>query len=41
MEYALPVDAAVSALREIERLIARQNLRVNVPIEVRCAPADD
>ena len=41
MEYALPVEAAVSALREVEQLIARQNLRISVPIEVRFAPADD
>jgi L-gulono-1,4-lactone dehydrogenase len=41
MEYALPVEAAVPALREIERMIARQNLRISVPIEVRFAPADD
>jgi FAD-linked oxidoreductase len=41
MEYALPVEAAVPAMREIERMIARRNLKVNVPIEVRCAPADE
>ena len=41
MEYALPVEAAVPALREIEQMIARQNLRISVPIEVRFAPADD
>lgn len=41
MEYALPVEAAVPALREVEQMIARQNLRISVPIEVRFAPADD
>ena len=41
MEYALPVEAAVPALREVERMIARQNLRISVPIEVRFAPADE
>ena len=41
MEYALPVEAAVPALREIQRMIARESLRISVPIEVRCAPADD
>ena len=41
MEYALPVEAAVAALREVEQMIARQNLRISIPIEVRCAPADD
>jgi len=41
MEYALPVEAAVPALREVKRMIDRENLRISVPIEVRCAPADD
>ncbi|HTJ71921.1 MAG TPA: D-arabinono-1,4-lactone oxidase [Actinospica sp.] len=41
MEYALPVEATVPALREIERMIARENLRISIPIEVRCAPADE
>ncbi len=41
MEYALPVEAAVPALREIQRMIARENLRISVPVEVRLAPADD
>jgi FAD-linked oxidoreductase len=40
MEYGLPAEAAVPALREVERMIARQGLRISVPIEVRCAPAD-
>jgi FAD-linked oxidoreductase len=41
MEYALPVEAAVPALREVERMIVRENLRISIPIEVRCAPSDD
>ena len=41
MEYALPVEATVAALREVQRMIARSGLRISVPIEVRCAPADD
>ncbi|MBR7829737.1 FAD-binding protein [Actinospica sp. MGRD01-02] len=41
MEYALPVEAAVPALREVKRMIDRENLRISVPVEVRCAPADD
>lgn len=41
MEYALPVEAAVPALREVKRMIDRESLRISVPIEVRCAPADD
>jgi FAD-linked oxidoreductase len=41
MEYALPVEATIPALREVQRMIARGGLRISVPIEVRCAPADD
>jgi FAD-linked oxidoreductase len=41
MEYALPVEAAVPALREVERMIVRENLRISIPIEVRFAPSDD
>ena len=41
MEYSLPVEAAVPALREVEKMITRQGLRISVPVEVRCAPADD
>ena len=38
MEYALPVEAAVPALREIQRMIARENLRISIPVEVRLPP---
>jgi L-gulono-1,4-lactone dehydrogenase len=41
MEYALPVEATVPALREVEKMIVRENLRISIPVEVRCAPADD
>lgn len=41
MEYALPREAAVPALREIRRMIERSGLKISVPIEVRTAPADE
>ncbi|GAA4662243.1 D-arabinono-1,4-lactone oxidase [Streptomyces chumphonensis] len=41
MEYALPRAAAMPALRELRALIERSDLRVNFPVEVRTAPADD
>jgi L-gulono-1,4-lactone dehydrogenase len=41
MEYALPREAAVPALREVRQMLKDANLRISVPIEVRTAPADD
>ncbi|MET8681209.1 D-arabinono-1,4-lactone oxidase [Streptomyces sp. NPDC004647] len=41
MEYALPREAAVGALREVKTLVERSSLRVGFPVEVRTAPADD
>ncbi|MET4921934.1 D-arabinono-1,4-lactone oxidase [Streptomyces sp. PSRA5] len=41
MEYALPREAAVGALREVKAMIERSPLRVGFPVEVRTAPADD
>ncbi|MFD9795411.1 D-arabinono-1,4-lactone oxidase [Streptomyces sp. NPDC059070] len=41
MEYALPREAVVEALREVRALVDRSNLRVSFPVEVRTAPADD
>ena len=41
MEYALPREAAVPALRELKRTVERSGLRVSFPVEVRVAPADD
>ncbi|WP_138907349.1 D-arabinono-1,4-lactone oxidase [Streptomyces chryseus] len=41
MEYAVPREAAVAALREVKALIERSPLRVGFPVEVRTAPADD
>lgn len=41
MEYAVPREAVVAALREVRALVERSNLRVSFPVEVRTAPADD
>ncbi|NBM18105.1 D-arabinono-1,4-lactone oxidase [Streptomyces sp. GC420] len=41
MEYALPREAAVGALRELKALVDRSSFRVSFPVEVRTAPADD
>ncbi|GAA0411303.1 D-arabinono-1,4-lactone oxidase [Streptomyces luteireticuli] len=41
MEYALPREAAMTALRELRSVIERRRLRVSFPVEVRTAPADD
>ncbi|MEV4442634.1 D-arabinono-1,4-lactone oxidase [Streptomyces sp. NPDC049577] len=41
MEYALPREAAMTALRELRATVERRGLRVSFPVEVRTAPADD
>ncbi|MEU6933164.1 D-arabinono-1,4-lactone oxidase [Streptomyces sp. NPDC046374] len=41
MEYALPREAAVAALRELKAMVVRSPLKVSFPVEVRTAPADD
>ncbi|MEV0094500.1 D-arabinono-1,4-lactone oxidase [Streptomyces sp. NPDC050738] len=41
MEYALPREAAMEALREVKAMVERSPLRVSFPVEVRTAPADD
>jgi L-gulono-1,4-lactone dehydrogenase len=41
MEYALPREAGMVALRELRALIERSGFRVSFPVEVRTAPADD
>jgi L-gulonolactone oxidase len=41
MEYALPREAVVDALRELKALVDRSELRISFPVEVRTAPADD
>ncbi|HEY8986119.1 MAG TPA: D-arabinono-1,4-lactone oxidase [Streptomyces sp.] len=41
MEYALPREALIDALREVKAMIDRSDLRISFPVEVRTAPADD
>jgi FAD-linked oxidoreductase len=41
MEYALPREAAVEAIRELKAMVERSPLRISFPVEVRVAPADD
>ncbi|MFJ1567124.1 D-arabinono-1,4-lactone oxidase [Streptomyces erythrochromogenes] len=41
MEYALPREAVVEALRELRATVDRSGLRISFPVEVRTAPADD
>lgn len=41
MEYAVPREAGMSALREARDLIERSGWRVSFPVEVRHAPGDD
>ncbi|MBW5483370.1 D-arabinono-1,4-lactone oxidase [Streptomyces bambusae] len=41
MEYALPREQVVTALRELKAMVDRSDLRISFPVEVRTAPADD
>lgn len=41
MEYAVPREAGLTALREARAAIEASGVRVGMPVEVRCAPADD
>ncbi|MEV7033591.1 D-arabinono-1,4-lactone oxidase [Streptomyces sp. NPDC093272] len=41
MEYAVPREALVETVRELRAMVDRSGLRVNFPVEVRTAPADD
>ncbi|WCD89163.1 L-gulono-1,4-lactone dehydrogenase [Streptomyces xanthophaeus] len=41
MEYALPREHVVEALRELRAVVDRSGLRISFPVEVRTAPADD
>ncbi|GAA3376589.1 D-arabinono-1,4-lactone oxidase [Streptomyces sannanensis] len=41
MEYAVPREAAMAALREVRAMTDRSRLRIGFPVEVRTAPADD
>jgi FAD-linked oxidoreductase len=41
MEYAVPREVGLDALREVRRWIDRSGLNISFPIEVRTTPADD
>ncbi|MGW7453525.1 D-arabinono-1,4-lactone oxidase [Streptomyces sp. NPDC054787] len=41
MEYALPRERVIEALRELRAMVDRSGLRISFPVEVRTAPADD
>ncbi|MGH3413922.1 MAG: D-arabinono-1,4-lactone oxidase [Marmoricola sp.] len=41
MEYALPRETGLDALREVRALVERSGWRISFPVEVRVAPADD
>ncbi|MYS25229.1 FAD-linked oxidoreductase [Streptomyces sp. DvalAA-14] len=41
MEYAVPREAAVQAVRELRAMVERSDLRISFPVEVRVVPADD
>jgi len=41
MEYAVPRDTGLDALREVRRWIERSGLQISFPVEVRTTPADD
>lgn len=41
MEYALPFEAGVAAIREIRQAIDSRGWRISFPLEVRAAAADD
>ena len=41
MEYAVPLEAGLPALREARRAIDRSGCRVSFPVEIRIGPGDD
>ncbi|WP_181310726.1 D-arabinono-1,4-lactone oxidase [Nocardioides campestrisoli] len=41
MEYAVPREAGLAALREARRVIDAHDWRIGFPVEIRSAPADD
>lgn len=41
MEYALPLEALPSAVRELKALVDRKGWRISFPVELRTAAADD
>jgi L-gulono-1,4-lactone dehydrogenase len=41
MEYAVPRESGLSALREARAAMERSDLRITFPVEIRVTPADD
>jgi FAD-linked oxidoreductase len=41
MEYAVPRDAGLAALREVRRAVDASDWRIGFPVEIRFVPADD
>ena len=41
MEYAVPREAGLDALREVRAALEASDLRVTFPVEIRVTPADD
>jgi FAD-linked oxidoreductase len=41
MEYAVPREAGLEALREARRIVDASDWRISFPVEIRVAPADD
>lgn len=41
MEYAVPREAGLDALRDVRALIDRSGWRISFPVEIRATPADD
>jgi FAD/FMN-containing dehydrogenase len=41
MEYAVPREAGLDALREARRAVEASDWRISFPVEIRVAPADD
>ncbi|QIX26454.1 FAD-binding protein [Nocardioides sp. JQ2195] len=41
MEYAVPREVGLAALREVRRLIEASDWRISFPVEIRMTPADD
>lgn len=41
MEYAVPIEAVPTALRELRAMIDRKGYRISFPVEVRAAAADN
>ena len=41
MEYAVPREAGLDALREVRRALDASDLRISFPVEIRVAPAED